>query len=102
MKITIDLTQKMIDDAMKGCDDPQDFTTNLFKIAIPHFDYAERIKIGAVSVSGTTAQYIVKLMCKIKPGSGMLWVNYGFSTKFKGIDDWKAVIDMKKITYPQE
>jgi hypothetical protein len=70
--------------------------------AVPHFDWATTIKIGAVKVSKTTAEYLIGRLKELLPDEKqevmMIWLNYGWSVQ-DGMPDWKCRIDFSKIVY---
>ncbi len=70
--------------------------------AIPHFDWAIIVRIGAVKVSKTTSEYLIGRLKELLPDQTrevmMLWLNYGWSIK-EDMPDWQCWIDFSKIDY---
>lgn len=81
---------------------PEEYLDALNAWAIPHWDWVELMKIGAVKISQKTAEYIIDKFINavpkdLKQSAMMIWVNYGWS--IRNMKDWMIVIDFRKIEY---
>jgi len=74
----------------------------IYKWAVPHWEWVERIKIGAVQISIKTGEYIIDEIAAIDPKNKakflLLWMNQGPSIG-EDMSDWRIQINMDKIDY---
>jgi hypothetical protein len=75
---------------------------NLNKWALPHWTAIKSVSIGAVSISRTTAEYIIERLRLVVNDPGqtimMIWMNYGWSVD-ESLKDNQCVINFHKINY---
>jgi hypothetical protein len=73
--------------------------------AIPHWDWVDSVKIGAVQVSRITAEYIIgrlkKVLSEQQQEVMMLWLNYGWSIN-EDLADWRCEINFDKVEYKED
>jgi len=103
--IIVKLDKEQIDQILvEGeIDTPATGILRLNEWAVPHWDWSERIEIGALKTNKNGSLYILGRLRAILPKNlsqdlMMLWLNYGWSID-ESLEDDRIKIDFNKIHY---
>lgn len=100
----IPLSEQEIEDTIMEQDSVASSLASLYRTVVPHYDWANRIKIGSVTVNETTSEKIIGTLVKKFPKKKntilLFWVNQGFSVR-KYLKNWSVEINMDLIDYKE-
>ncbi len=106
-KLLVELTQKKIEEILPigEIENVSEGIISIAKWAVPHWDWAESVKIGAVQVNRPTVEFIIGRLVELFPNNKQevmnMWLNYGLSVN-TDIPNWSCLIDFCRIYYKED